>query len=92
MSSVYPCYGVGSALLCDDELSGIGATCRRQNDKGSFFTDLSKFNGWIDSIVKGVVFKDPAIVNLAKIKHDPSVNRISVLLDCLTDFESYYRW
>lgn len=62
VGSSYPCYGPGSALVCDDILSGLGVTCQTQGNRPNVFTDLSKFNGWIDGVVRASVFKDKRLL------------------------------
>uniref|UniRef100_A0A336L4S2 CSON003055 protein n=1 Tax=Culicoides sonorensis TaxID=179676 RepID=A0A336L4S2_CULSO len=75
LSVSYPCYGLGSALVCDDILAGLGSTCQVRGKKMQKFTDLSKFNIWIDAVVRASVYNDvKALMKLTKQFNTPISN------------------
>lgn len=52
--------GLANLLICDDDLSGIlsfGYGCDRIAVP-NVFTDLSKYNNWIESVLRGAIYSD----------------------------------
>lgn len=50
----------GSGLVCDGELTGIlsfGNTCNQKGEKQMVYTDITKYNVWIDEVFRTVITK-----------------------------------